>query len=74
LTKPKTPQNRVDEPLEEEELRRIVARLARQGNMPACRLYFEVWIKPVGEGVKPSVDDPLAEVDELARKRVARGA
>jgi hypothetical protein len=61
-----------DAPLDEPELRRIVAKLARGGNMPACRFYFETWVKPAGEEVKPDASDPLAEVDELARRRVAR--
>ena len=58
--------------LTEAELRRIVARLARGGNMPACRFYFETWIRPAAEVVKQDASDPLAEVDELARKRAAR--
>ena len=57
----------------EDELRLIVAGLARGGNMPACRMYFETWIKPAaGEGVKLDDGDALAEVDDLARKRAAR--
>ncbi len=59
---------RAEKPLDEDELRRIVARLARAGNMPACRLYFETWLRPVRE-VKPDAGDPLREVDELARRR-----
>jgi phage terminase large subunit-like protein len=34
--------------LGEEELRGIVARLVRGGNMPAARFYFETWIRPRG--------------------------
>ncbi len=64
------PPVRDERPLDEEELRSIVARLARAGNMPACRLYFETWIKPASvREVSPDGDDPLAEVDELARRR-----
>lgn len=40
--------------------------------MPACRFYFETWIRPAAEVVKQDASDPLAEVDELARKRAAR--
>ena len=59
-------------PILEEELRTIVARLARGGNMPACRFYYERWIA-VREEARPNVvDDPLAEADELARRRSAR--
>ncbi len=62
---------RAERPLDEDELRRIVARLARAGNMPACRLYLETWIKPasVREVSPDGGDDPLREVDELARRR-----
>jgi hypothetical protein len=59
----------VEDVLDEEEMRRIVAALARGGNMPACRFYWETWIRPtLREGVGDGLD-PLAEVDELARRR-----
>ena len=58
--------------IDEGELRLIVASLARSGNMPACRFYFETWIRPTAvEEVNPGGIDPLAEVDELARRRRA---
>lgn len=60
--------------ISESELRETVAKLVRRGNMPACRFYFETWIRPSREGVKVDGDDSLAEVDELARKRAGRGA
>jgi hypothetical protein len=54
----------------EEELRDLVEGLARGGNMPACRFLWETWLRPEAEGVKPDADtDPLAEVDELAKRR-----
>lgn len=55
----------------EDELRLIVASLARSGNMPACRFYFETWIRPSVVEVKPGGVDPLREVDDLARRRRA---
>jgi hypothetical protein len=55
----------------EDELRNLVEDLARGGNMPACRFLWETWLRPSGE-VTPDVSNPLAEVDELARKRAAR--
>ena len=59
-----------ERPLDEDELRQIIARLARQGNMPAARFYFETWIRPASvREVSPDGDDPLREVDELARRR-----
>lgn len=57
--------------LDEDELRRVVARSARAGNVQAAKFYFDTWIKGTSEGVTDGID-PLAEVDELARKRVAR--
>ena len=62
-------------PIDEEELRSIVARLARGGNMPACRFYCERWIAPAG-GEAPSGDPTeaasiLAAMDELAARRAA---
>ncbi len=65
------PSVRAERPLDEEELRSIVARLARGGNMPAARFYFATWIRPASvREVKPEDgDDPLREVDELARRR-----
>ena len=64
------PPVRAERPLDEDELRSIVARLAREGNMPAARFYFETWIRPASvREVSPDGDDPLREVDELARRR-----
>ncbi len=64
----------VPDGITEDEMRGLVAKLAREGNMPACRFYYETWIRPTNgnEGVDDG-DDALAEVDELARRR-ARGA
>ena len=45
-----------DAPLDELELKRIVAKLARGGNMPACRFYFETWIRLASEGVADGSD------------------
>jgi hypothetical protein len=60
--------------ISEAELRLTVARLVRRGNMPACRFYYETWLKPLKGVEDGSGDDALAEVDELARKRAERGA
>ena len=60
-----------DAPLSEDELRRIVARLARKGGVTAAKFYYETWIKPSKAADVPAESDPFAEVDELARKRVA---
>lgn len=57
--------------MSENELRTLVEELARGGNMPACRFLWETWLRPAAGEVTPSASDPLAEVDELARRRVA---
>lgn len=62
----------VPDGITEDEMRRLVAKLARRGNMPACRFYFETWIRPAVEGVKLDGVDALAEVDDLARRRAVR--
>jgi hypothetical protein len=61
--------------LTEAELKRIVARLARGGNMPACRFYFETWIRPAGGESRPVDSEAasiLARMDEVAAKRRQR--
>ena len=58
------------EELDEAELRRVMARSARAGNVQAARFYYEVWLKGEGE-VKADEFDPLAEADEIARRRGA---
>jgi transposase-like protein len=61
-----------DLPADEAELRLLASRAARNGNVQAMRLLFEMLraaSEPAGE------NDPLAELDELARRRMkATGA
>jgi IS30 family transposase len=60
------------EPMDADELARRVSEMVRGGSVQAAKLRWEMLraAEPDGEGVKDD-DDPLAEVDELARRRTA---
>ena len=58
--------------LDEDELRSLVATSARGGSVPAMRLFHDLYLRAAAGEVTTSDDDPLAEVDELARRRAAR--
>ncbi len=62
------------EPLTEDEHRRLVSGMVRQGSVAAAKLYWQMLATDrAGEEVNPDVEDnPLAEVDELARVRQRR--
>jgi hypothetical protein len=57
------------EPMDADELAHVVSEQARKGSVQAMKLRWEMLRAPdpEREGVKD--DDPLAEVDELARRR-----
>lgn len=59
------------EPLTEEELRRLVSQMVRQGSVAAAKLYWTMLAADRGEEVIPDVDHPLAELDELRARRHA---
>ncbi len=54
-----------DLPLDERELRRVVSRAARKGNVQAQRLAWEM-LRAASEGDPPGESDPLAPLDRLA--------
>jgi hypothetical protein len=59
-------------PMDESELIEVVSTRARAGSVQAAKLRWEMLRAPdEGEGAADEVD-PLAEVDELARRRRAR--
>jgi hypothetical protein len=56
----------------EDELAIVVSARAREGVVSAMELYWKM-LKAPREEAKPNVvDDPLAEADELARRRQTR--
>lgn len=57
-------------PADEGELLLVASRAARKGNVQAMRLVWEM-LKVGDEGGEAGADDPLREVDELARRRMA---
>ena len=61
------------DPMDEDELARVVSKAARGGSVAAMKLRWEMLRKEPdgGEGVNNGDRDPLAEVDELARLRRA---
>ncbi len=69
-----TAQNR-PEPMDADELALRVSEMVRRGSVQAAKLRWEMLRAPQdgeGEGVQDADDDPLAEVDELARRRAER--
>lgn len=61
------------EPLTEDEHRRLVSQMVRKGSVAAAKLYWTMLeADRAGEEVTPDADNPLAELDELARVRRAR--
>lgn len=63
------------EPMDADELARAVSQMVRGGSVAAAKLRWEMLLRNHGEnreGVTDDGDDPLAEVDELAKRR--RGA
>jgi hypothetical protein len=62
------------EPLSEDEHRRLVSGMVRSGSVAAAKLYWTMLeADRSGEEVTPDAEDnPLAEVDELARVRQRR--
>jgi hypothetical protein len=56
------------EPMDAEELDRVVSEMARKGSVQAAKLRWEMLQSSSAEP-EESADDPLAEVDELARRR-----
>lgn len=58
----------------ETELRAIVARLARGGNVAACRLMLELLRSEPKAPAADAPDDPLTAMDELAAARARRSA
>lgn len=59
------------EPLDEAELLTIASEAARKGSIPAMRLVYEILSAAEAEPVQA---DPLAAVDEIARRRAANGS
>lgn len=60
------------EPLTEDELREAVSGMVRKGSVAAAKLYWQILsVDRAGEEVTADVEDPLAEVDQLARLRRA---
>jgi hypothetical protein len=57
--------------MDEAELGRLVSGMARKGSVQAAKLSWEMLRAPSGDE-DTATDDPLAEVDELARRRRAR--
>lgn len=57
------------EPLTEDELRRLVSQMVRQGSVAAAKLYWTMLLTDRGEEVTLDVDHPLAELDELRARR-----
>lgn len=65
--------NKCDKPLDEHDLRLRISEAARAGSVAAMRLYWEILKSDRHDPA--SEDDPLAGVDELARRRAqTRGA
>ena len=63
-------------PMDEEELARVVSTAARAGSVQAMKLRWLMLARgrlAPGEEDTADGDDPLAEVDELARRRLGRG-
>jgi transposase len=60
-------------PMSEDELIAVVSAEARGGSVRAMELRWKMLAAPHGEEATPDVvDDPLAEADELARRRQTR--
>lgn len=61
------------EPMDEDELARVVSEMARKGSVSAAKLRWEMLRAPRLDGAEggDADGDPLAELDELARKRGA---
>ncbi len=63
-------------PMDEDELARTVSELARAGGVQAARLRWEMLLadrrRANARSPKRTAKDPLAELDELARRRVRR--
>jgi transposase len=59
------------EPMDGDELAQVVSGMARAGSVQAAKLRWEMLRAP-GEAEEKAEADPLAEVDELARRRRAR--
>lgn len=57
------------EPMDADELARVVSEQARRGSVQAMKLRWEMLRAPDPEREGVTDDDPLAEVDELARRR-----
>jgi hypothetical protein len=59
-------------PMGEDELAIVVSAKAREGVVSAMELYWKMLRAPREEARPNVVDDPLAEADELARRRQTR--
>jgi hypothetical protein len=55
------------EPMDEDELARVVSGMARGGSVQAAKLRWEMLIREAEEE-EVNEDDPLAEFDEIARR------
>ena len=60
------------EPMDEDELAVVVSEMTRKGSVQAAKLRWEMLLRASGEDEEAGEADPLAEVDELARRRRAR--
>lgn len=60
------------DPLTDAELRRHVSDMVRAGSVAAAKLYWQILSADQVEEVTARDDDPLAELDELARARTQR--
>lgn len=66
-----------DEPMDEDELRRVVSRSARKGNVQAQKLYWEMIRADrdeVTQTEEPEGFDALDEGDELAQARARKAS
>ena len=60
------------EPMDEDELAVVVSVMARKGSVQAAKLRYAMLRD--AEAPDEEADDPFAELDDLARRRLRRGA
>lgn len=60
------------EPMDEEELLRVVSEAARKGSVQAMKLRWEMILADRNADEEEQPADPLAAIDELAERRSAR--